>query len=62
MRLLVTLLLLGVSYVSPDPCPDPGLEGEAWTVVQRSGYVKITSGQVTFEYYAMASDSNSFQF
>ena len=53
MRPLVTLLVLGVSCVSPDPCPDPGLDGEAWTVVQRSGYVKITSGQVTLKYYGL---------
>ena len=49
MRPLVTLLVLGVSCVTSDPCPDPGLDGEAWTVVQRSGYVKITSGQVTID-------------
>ena len=53
MRPLVTLLVLGVSCVTSDPCLDPGLDGEAWTVVQRSGYVKITSGQVTLVYYGL---------
>ena len=48
MRALVTLLVLGASAVTSDLCGSPVLDtGEAWAVVQRSGYVKISSGEVT---------------
>ena len=54
MRSLLPLVL--ASVVTSDPCQGPVFDsGEAWTAVQRSGYVKITTGEVTSATSVMSS-------